>query len=934
MVKTDSAFLKEEKHLEMDKKAILGEMNDKNKEVKDLNLEIDANPGGTAENIQVKKRLRAKRDKLNSDIKNYIKWSMCPYFGRLDFKDDSESDEETIYIGKDHIEVNDKVIAISWKAPIAGLYYENKPKSYTLSIGGQINRYTVTLKRTLDIKNGKLEKCFTAFGEDAITLDGEVIDEKLLEIIKEKRNNPKLTDIIMTIQSNQNKIMRSPVDESFILQGCAGSGKTMILLHRISVVLYNNKSIMPQNILILTPNKNFDTFIDELSSQLGLEYVERISIDEYYKTLLNRYEPNGKNDGVVVSEKHLPKELLTRLYSLEFQNKVIADYHNYWDKVLSSIKESSFIPLCDKLDTPKPQLDTHDNNCLRNLKGMAGSAKLRIETNLGEIAKYKERIKDLKSRIAISEEKCERLSSELEDIRQNALKDIAEELDQTNKNVLFFSDSLKMLDENTKNALKESKELDERLWSLRSILLKLQSESANQMSYDHVTTSDTSTCNKIKSVFAKEIAAIELLKASIQKIPSYAFARRNTVTAELNKAMADFEKQCSDYVKDGLEIKEEIKKLTLEKEALDKSIADAQKEADKYKEFIKPHIERKEVLEYCRTILNAEVYTGLSSLPAKVFSKVPSFMKEYERVQTLLSNEKKGIGINKAAMAKDNEELTKLAAAKIEPGDMMIVDEANELIDSLTIKSLAREVLLPGILEAYKSCGAAYKKDIYRYRLYLMLLLYSLFYGKTLLKHTFISIDEAQDISLAEYKMLKGIFSDTAVFNLYGDVNQALYSYKCIGDWTELASLFGENIHVLNENYRNPAPITDYINERFDTGIVSIGLDGKAVEEMALSEAINSIIRYKKDNPEYRCAVITAFDDTDMPVRIKEALATYNLHYSTVLDEKLISVTNVEAIKGLEFEYVVAVVNGMSINEEYIAYTRALDKLVVVKESF
>ena len=48
----------------------------------------------------------------------------------------------------------------------------------------------------------------------------------------------------------------------------------------------------------------------------------------------------------------------------------------------------------------------------------------------------------------------------------------------------------------------------------------------------------------------------------------------------------------------------------------------------------------------------------------------------------------------------------------------------------------------------------------------------------------------------------------------------------------------------------------------------------------------------------------------------------------------IIDDANVEAIKGLEFEYVVAVVNGMSINEEYIAYTRALDKLVVVKESF
>lgn len=934
MAKTDSAFKIEEKHLEIDKKAIIDEMNAKNKEVQALDHEIKNIPGGTAENIRIIKSLRAKRDNLNNDIKNHLKWSMCPYYGRLDFKDDTKSDEETIYIGKELIDLDDRVIAISWKAPIAGLYYDNQPQSHTLPIDGQVNRYTTTLKRTLDIKNGKLEKCFTVFGEDAITLDGKVIDEKLLEIIKEKRNNPKLTDIIMTIQSNQNKIMRSPVDESFILQGCAGSGKTMILLHRISVVLYNNKSIMPQNILILTPNKNFDTFIDELSSELGLEYVDRISIDEYYKALLERYNPNEKIEGMVVAEKHLPEKLLRRLYSLEFQNKIIDDYHNYWDRVLSGIKESSFIPLCDKLNAPKPQLDTHDRNCLSNLEGMASSAKLRIETNLNETRKYEERIKDLKSRIAIGKEKCERLFFEIEAIRQNGLKDIDEELDQINESVAFFSDSIKACEQNVANALKESRELDDTLRSLRSSLIKAQCAPAAILSYDYVTTGDTSTCNKLKSVFAKEIAAIELLKADMKKIPSYAFARRNKVMAELKKALSDFEKQCSDYVKDGLEIKDEIKKLTLEKEALEKNIADVQKEADKDKEFIKPHLERKEVLEYCRTLLSAEAYTGLSSLPAKVFGKVPSFINEYERVQNQLNNEKKGIGINKAAMGKDEEELTKLAAAGILPEDMLIVDEAKKLINSLTIKSLAREVLLPGILDAYKSFGAPYKKDIYRYRLYLMLLLYSLFYGKTLLRHTFISIDEAQDISLAEYKMLKGIFSDKAVFNLYGDVNQSLYPHKCIEDWTELTPLFGENIHVLNENYRNPAPITDYINERFETGIVSIGLDGKAVEEMALSEAINSIVRYKEDNPEYRCAVITAFDDTDMPVRIKEALATYSLHYSTVLDEKLISVTNVEAIKGLEFEYVVAVVNGMSINEEYIAYTRALDKLVVVKESF
>lgn len=934
MAEIDPGFQEEEQHLEIDQKVIRDEINYKKQMVQEYSRKIKNNPGGNANNIQTIQRLKAQRDTLESDIKSLTKWSMCPYIGRLDFKDDTQSEEETIYIGNERIELDNKTIAISWKAPIAGLYYDNEPKSYELSVKGYINHYTVTLKRTLDIKNGKLEKCFTVFGENAVTLDGKVIDKKLLEILKEKRDNPKLTDIIRTIQSNQNKIMRSPVDESFILQGCAGSGKTMILLHRIAVVLYNNKSIMPQNILVLTPNKNFNTFIDELSSQLGLKDVERISIDEYYKVLLERYNSNQKIDGEVISETHLPEELLLRLYSLEFQDKVISNYHNYWNKVLSNIKGSSFIALCDKLGTTKPQLNTHDKNCLNNLEGMVSSAKLRIETNLSEKKKYEERIRDLKSRIVVGEEKCERLSSEIEAIREKGLKTITEELDAISKDISFFNDSLKAHEQNVANSLKERNKLDEKLWGLRNALLKAGSQPAAVLNYDYVITSDTSICNKLKSVFAKEIASIRLLKANIEKIPSYAFARRNKVQGELQKAISDFENKCKNYIKDNLELKEEINKLSLEKEALDKSIADAQKDADKNKELLKPYLKRQEVLGYCKTILSALLYTGFSSVPAEVYSKAPDFMKEYDRLHVLLRNEKKGIATNKAAMAKDNEELAKLTAAGILPDDLNIVDEAKKQIDTLSIKALERETLLPGILDAYKSFGVTYKKDSYRYRLYLMLLLDSLFYGKTLLRHTFISIDEAQDISFAEYKMLKSIFSDKAVFNLYGDVNQSLYPHKCIEEWEKLVPLFGDNIHVLNENYRNPAPITDYINKRFDTGIVSIGLEGEAVKEMNLSDALTSVVRYKRELPEYRCAIITAFDDIDMPASLREELGAYSLHFSGVIDDAVISVSNVEAIKGLEFEYVVAVVDGMSINEEYIAYSRALAKLVVVKDRF
>ena len=41
---------------------------------------------------------------------------------------------------------------------------------------------------------------------------------------------------------------------------------------------------------------------------------------------------------------------------------------------------------------------------------------------------------------------------------------------------------------------------------------------------------------------------------------------------------------------------------------------------------------------------------------------------------------------------------------------------------------------------------------------------------------TFLNIDEAQDISIAEYHLLRMVLGDKCVFNLYGDINQSVYS--------------------------------------------------------------------------------------------------------------------------------------------------------------
>ena len=66
-------------------------------------------------------------------------------------------------------------------------------------------------------------------------------------------------------------MIRHTHKKNMIVQGCAGSGKTMILLHRLSYLKYNNLILNLDKAVIITPNDKFSLFINELAESLELE---------------------------------------------------------------------------------------------------------------------------------------------------------------------------------------------------------------------------------------------------------------------------------------------------------------------------------------------------------------------------------------------------------------------------------------------------------------------------------------------------------------------------------------------------------------------------------------------------------------------------------------------------------------------------------------
>ena len=165
-----------------------------------------------------------------------------PYFARMDLTDNIEG-YNSYYIGK---RGDEKLEIIDWRAPLARRYYQKSRTQFSIN---EYN-YKLVLRRALRTSNGKVLDMKNEYLSLSDYLSKDEIggrDEKLIfdpflkEILRGRKEKHEICDIIETIQEQQFEIITLPERDEFVLQGVAGSGKTMILLHRLSYIMYNNE---------------------------------------------------------------------------------------------------------------------------------------------------------------------------------------------------------------------------------------------------------------------------------------------------------------------------------------------------------------------------------------------------------------------------------------------------------------------------------------------------------------------------------------------------------------------------------------------------------------------------------------------------------------------------------------------------------------------
>lgn len=215
-------------------------------------------------------------------VEKYRKVFSSPYFSRFDFVEDGLKESDKIYIGLINImdEKTYGVLVYDWRSPISSMFYRCEPgRASFLAPSGEIAG-EVTVKRQYKIKDSELKYFFDC----SIRITDEVLQEVL-----SRNSSPKMRNIVETIQKEQDVIIRDLDNELLIVQGVAGSGKTSVALHRIAFLLYEGlgSNYQSNNIIIISPNNIFSSYISNVLPELGEENVEETTFDEIASRLIN-----------------------------------------------------------------------------------------------------------------------------------------------------------------------------------------------------------------------------------------------------------------------------------------------------------------------------------------------------------------------------------------------------------------------------------------------------------------------------------------------------------------------------------------------------------------------------------------------------------------------------------------------------------------------
>src|SRR3954467_9486231 len=182
-------------------------------------------------------------------------------FGRLDLHET----HAPRYVGRIGLsaEEGDDPLLVDWRAPAAQPFYTATALS---DQGVRRRRHIRTRLRTVV---GISDEVLDPDDPAAATSSGLTGESALLAALNASRTG-RMTDIVRTIQAEQDHIMRDDAKGVLVVQGGPGTGKTAVALHRAAYLLYTHRERLARSgLLVVGPSPTFLRYIADVLPSLG-----------------------------------------------------------------------------------------------------------------------------------------------------------------------------------------------------------------------------------------------------------------------------------------------------------------------------------------------------------------------------------------------------------------------------------------------------------------------------------------------------------------------------------------------------------------------------------------------------------------------------------------------------------------------------------------
>ncbi len=179
-------------------------------------------------------------------------------FGRLDPREGPAR-----YIGRIGISDQDGApLLIDWRAPAGRPFYQ---ATGAHPDGMARRRHIATRNRhVIGLEDELLDQASAQ--EQGLELQGE---GALMSALSQARKG-RMTDIVPTIQAEQDRVIRAPDTGLLVVEGGPGTGKTAVALHRAAYLLYTERERLERSgVLVVGPSRVFLRYIEEVLPSLG-----------------------------------------------------------------------------------------------------------------------------------------------------------------------------------------------------------------------------------------------------------------------------------------------------------------------------------------------------------------------------------------------------------------------------------------------------------------------------------------------------------------------------------------------------------------------------------------------------------------------------------------------------------------------------------------